>query len=113
MGHRLAGELFDRPDRPTAVAACNDLMALGAMRAAQERGLVVGRDIAIAGFDGTDAAEYAHPPLTTIHQPVYEIGQQVVRMLLDILAGEDVGPPWPLITPKLVVRESTASLERD
>ncbi len=57
---------------PTAIIGVNDLTAVGAMRAARERGLVVGRDLAVAGYDGTDDLEHSQPPLTTLRQPVYE-----------------------------------------
>ncbi|MFQ5407361.1 MAG: LacI family DNA-binding transcriptional regulator [Anaerolineales bacterium] len=106
-GYEAARYLLTLDNAPTAIIGANDLTALGAMRAAQERGLVVGNDIAIAGFDGTDAAEHAHPPLTTLYQPVYDIGQQVSQMLLALIQGKPTGPPWPLLTPKLMARAST------
>jgi LacI family transcriptional regulator len=106
-GHRLAGELLDRPDRPTAIAASNDLMALGAITAAQERGLVVGQDMAITGFDDIPPAQYSHPPLTTVHQPIYHIGRLICDMLIKCINGQGLGERHVLLQPSLVVRRSS------
>ncbi|KPL82726.1 alanine racemase [Thermanaerothrix daxensis] len=97
------------PQRPTAVVALNDYMAIGAMQAAQERGLRVGEDLAISGFDDIPLARYLTPPLTSIRQPIWEIGQQVIQHLIDII--ETGVPPEPrclLVPPTLIVRASTA-----
>ena len=106
-GHRLGSELLDRPDPPTAIAACNDLMALGAMTAAQERGLVVGQDIAITGFDDIPPAQYSHPPLTTVHQPIYRIGRMICDMLIKCINGEPLAERHILLRPSLIVRRSS------
>jgi DNA-binding LacI/PurR family transcriptional regulator len=84
-------------------------MAIGAMRAAREYGLTVGRDLSVVGFDDIPLAEHAHPPLTTVRQPVYEIGRQVCRMLVQILAGEalEVEARQVLFKPELVIRDSS------
>jgi DNA-binding LacI/PurR family transcriptional regulator len=88
------------------VVACNDLMALGAISAAQKRGLTVGRDVAITGFDDIPLAEHSHPPLTTVHQPIYDIGRQICNMLIRLVQGEQVNERHVLLQPQLVVRES-------
>ena len=108
-GHELAGDLLDRPDRPTAIAACNDLMALGAMTAAQERGLVVGRDIAVTGFDDIPPAQHSHPPLTTVHQPIYRIGRMICDMLVKCIKGESLPERHVLLRPTLVIRRSSGT----
>lgn len=106
-----AGErLLDLPNPPTAIVACNDLMALGAMGAAQERGLVVGRDIAITGFDDTPWAEHAHPPLTTIHQPIYQIGTMVCEMLVKVIREEVLVERQIILQPSLVIRQSSGGV---
>jgi LacI family transcriptional regulator len=105
-GFEKAGELLDLPNRPSAIAACNDLMAFGAMSAAQERGLVVGKDIAITGFDDTPMAELSHPPLTTVRQPIYKIGGMVCEMLLQSIRGESLEQEQVMLQPSLVVRQS-------
>jgi LacI family transcriptional regulator len=106
-GRVKAGQLLDRPERPTALITGNDLMALGAIAAAQERGLVVGRDLSIIGFDDIPPAEQAHPPLTTIHQPIYQIATRVTGMLLRMLEGQLLPERQVLLTPELVRRRST------
>jgi len=106
-GYAAATQLLALPKRPTAIMAANDLMALGAMRAIQERGLEVGRDIAVLGFDGLPLAEHSHPSLTTVYQPVYEIAQQVTRLLIQLIHGEKPEPMQVLLRPTLIVREST------
>lgn len=103
--HRLLA--LDRP--PTAIAVANDLMALGAMRAAHERGLTVGRDVAITGFDDIPLAAHAHPPLTTVRQPIYEIGRRVCRMLIQVIKGEPLAERHILLEPTLVIRESSGA----
>jgi hypothetical protein len=77
------------------------------MAAAQERGLAVGRDVAITGFDDIPLAQYSHPPLTTVHQPIYQIGQMICDMLIKRIRGEDLLEPYVLLRPSLVVRRST------
>jgi DNA-binding LacI/PurR family transcriptional regulator len=106
-GREIGGQLLDMPKPPTAIVACNDLMALGAMSAAQERGLVVGQDIAITGFDDTPWAEHAHPPLTTVHQPIYRIGTMVCEMLVKVIRGEEVAERQIILQPSLVIRQSS------
>ena len=108
-GFTKANILLDRPNPPTAIAACNDLMALGAIAAAQKRGLQVGKAIAITGFDNIPLAENSHPSLTTIHQPIYQIGNQVCEMLIRRIKGESIESENALLEPKLVIRESSGS----
>lgn len=108
-GFKQANVLFDLPNPPTAIAACNDLMALGAISAAQKRGLVVGKDIAITGFDNIPLAEHSHPPLTTIHQPIYQIGDKVCEMLIKRIKGETLESEHVLLEPTLEIRESCGS----
>ncbi len=105
-GLRAAQELLALPRRPDAIVACNDLMAFGAMSAAQKLGLVVGQDIAVTGFDDTPWAEHSHPPLTTVHQPIYEIGAMVCDMLIRILQGQTLEQQQILMEPRLVIRQS-------
>ncbi|MFN8485474.1 MAG: LacI family DNA-binding transcriptional regulator [Anaerolineae bacterium] len=106
-GYEAASSLLDRTPRPTALVCLNDLMALGAMRAAQERGLVVGRDISITGFDDIPPAENSHPPLTTLEQPVYDIGKRLCAMLVRLIRGEPLDEAQVLLKPTLVVRDSS------
>ncbi len=105
-GYQITLQLLDSVQPPTAIAACNDLMALGAMSAIQERRLIVGRDVAVTGFDDIPMAEHSHPPLTTVHQPIYQIGKTVCDMLIRLLKGLDVTPHQVILAPKLMVRQS-------
>jgi LacI family transcriptional regulator len=108
-GYEAAEALLDREPTPSAIIGANDLTALGAMRAAQERGLAVGPELAIAGFDGIEASEHSHPPLTTIYQPVYDIGRRVCSMLVTIIEGDELPEAQLVIEPKLIIRQSTGN----
>jgi LacI family transcriptional regulator len=106
-GYQAAQRLLDLTSPPTAIACVNDLTAIGAMKAAHERGQVVGKDLAIAGFDGIEEAEGTHPPLTTLSQPIYEIACQLVKLLLIRLESPEIPPQRIRISPELLVRQST------
>ena len=106
-GYEQAKILLDKADRPTAIAACNDLMAFGAIRAAQEEGLVVGKDIAITGFDDILMAEHSNPPLTTVNQPIYKIGAMVCEMLIKLIRNEPLTETQIILNPELIVRQSS------
>lgn len=97
-----------RPDI-TAVVCSNDLMAMGAMQAIQARGLVVGRDIAVIGFDDLPDVEYTHPSLTTVRQPIYEIGRRLVELLIPIAQGQPPQETQVLLPTELIIRESCGS----
>ncbi|AZO49900.1 MAG: LacI family DNA-binding transcriptional regulator [Mesorhizobium sp.] len=110
-GGRLAMErlLTQAPDI-TAVFACNDLMAMGAITALRSRGLRVPDDMSLVGFDDIPYAVTTWPPLTTIAQPVEKIGTRAVSLLLERL-GEPAAPSRrEVLTPVLVERESCAPL---
>lgn len=106
-GYRCGLALLDLPRLPTAIACVNDLTAIGVLHAAYERGLVVGCDLAISGFDGIEDTEHTQPALTTLEYPVYDIARRLVRMLLQEIAGEPVTDSRLRITPELVIRGST------
>jgi LacI family transcriptional regulator len=77
------------------------------MSAIQERGLQVGRHIAVGGFDDVPLAEHIHPGLTTIHQPIHEAGQRVTQIILRKISGQSVDDCTALITPELIIRASS------
>ncbi len=106
-GYQAALQLLAIAPRPTALIGMNDMTALGAMRAATELGLQVGRDIAVAGFDGIDDGAHASPPLTTLIQPAYNIARESVRMLIALIKGEPIAERQIVLQPDLVAREST------
>lgn len=108
-GRQAAKLLLELPEPPTALVACNDLLALGAMGAVQEHGLTVGKDISITGFDDILLSEYAHPPLTTVHQPASDMGAKVAEMLLNLIDGKPNEEKQVIIKPSLIIRQSTSS----
>jgi len=108
-GYRAAQRLLDLPEPPTALIGANDLTAIGAMRAAHERGLDVGRDLAVAGYDGIEDSEHTQPPLTTLRQPIYDHARRLVRMLLALIAGEPLAERQIVVQPELLVRGSTGA----
>jgi LacI family transcriptional regulator len=108
-GYRAGQYLFGLPQPPTAVLGVNDLTAIGVMRAAHERRLSVGRDVAVAGYDGIEDAEHAQPPLTTLRQPVYEVARRLTDMLLKLIAGQPPAERHILLQPELIMRASTGA----
>jgi DNA-binding LacI/PurR family transcriptional regulator len=90
---------------PDAVFAANDLMAVGALRALKAAGLRVPEDVALVGFDDSDAARHSDPQLTTVSQPIEEQGRQMVQRLLAVINGDTSGV-GVLLDTKLVVRQS-------
>lgn len=109
-GKLAAGELLDRPDRPTAVFACNDLLAIGAIHAARERGLDIPVDLSVVGFDNTIMATIVDPQLTSVAQPIREIGAQVMDLLVQEIRGDKRNKQRIVLLPELVVRGSTRKL---
>ena len=109
-GGRAAAEgLFAGDDRPTAVFAGNDLMALGVIEVAAEHGLRVPHDVSVVGYDDRDFAVLSRPRLTTVHQPLRKMAAAAARMVLRLGAGEPTDQRIDLAT-HLVVRESTAQV---
>jgi DNA-binding LacI/PurR family transcriptional regulator len=92
---------------PTAIFASSDLMAIGAIHAINEAGLCVPDDISIVGVDNIEQAEFTVPPLTTILQPLDRIGEQGVRLLLELVDGRQIENPHVVIEPTLLARNST------
>jgi DNA-binding LacI/PurR family transcriptional regulator len=100
------GALLARDDRPSAVFAVNDTVALDLMRAAGRHGLRVPEDLALVGFDNLNFAAHLSPPLTTVAQPRMELGLRAGNLLINRVEGQ-VGPPRHVELPtSLVVRES-------
>jgi LacI family transcriptional regulator len=106
-GYRAALGLLDRPERPGAIFAANDLQAVGVMKACRERGLSVPGDLALVGGDDIELAAFLATPLTTFHQPALEIGRRGAAMLLERLQDGDIAPRQDVLAPKLIVRASS------
>lgn len=106
-GLAAAEHLLESRQRFSALFAANDQMALGASLALYRQGLRVPQDVSIVGFDDLPAARHTLPPLTTVHQPAYEMGQLAAQAMLQMLQGER--PTATMPQPRLVVRESTCA----
>jgi len=108
-GYHAAKRLLRMLPRPTAIFACNDLMALGVLMAARELGLHCPADLSIVGFDDLDFAEFTAPALTTVHQPGYQLGTAAARLLLERIAGSTQEPQRLLLPTELKIRQSVAA----
>lgn len=106
-GSKAADALLGWSEPPTALFCFNDMMAIGAMATARRRGLRVPRDLSVIGFDDILVAAHIDPPLTTIAQPMREIGEGAVRLLLEILRGDGIEPVSVTLPHTLTVRGST------
>ena len=104
---RAAHQLLRARQRPTAIFACSDTMAIGAYDAAAKLDLSIPGDLSIVGFDDVPEAAWASPPLTTVRQPIAELGASATRMLLRIQRTSQP-PPREELATGLVVRASTA-----
>jgi LacI family transcriptional regulator, repressor for deo operon, udp, cdd, tsx, nupC, and nupG len=109
-GAEAAAGLLALPDRPSAVFCFNDEMAMGVIATARQKGLRVPDDLSVVGFDDIRFAQCVDPPLTTIAQPMREIGEGTVRLLLEILNGGQIAPVSVTLPHTLQVRASTARL---
>jgi LacI family transcriptional regulator len=108
LGYPFAKQLLERKVPFTALFAYNDISALGAIRAFQEAGLRVPQDISVIGFDDIQGAAFSTPTLTTVRQPLADMGRLAARTLLARIEGAKDSPMEISIEPKLVVRQSTA-----
>lgn len=107
-GYLAMQALLRRRPRPTAVFACNDLMAFGALTAAREAGIAVPQQLSIVGFDDIDLAAFSAPPLTTVAQPKQQIGTVAADLLLDRVSNARTDNRQMILDPELRVRASTA-----
>jgi LacI family transcriptional regulator len=106
-GFQQAQMLLRLPHPPTAIIASNDLMAFGVMDAAKAAGLTIGHDISIVGFDDIFMASQVHPTLTTVRQPLHDMGEMALDMLVTLLHGRTVLNPRRELPTELIIREST------
>ena len=107
-GAQAAAVLFELEPRPTAIFAFSDTIAIGAMRAARARGIAVPDDLSIVGFDDSLYAPVVHPPLTTVRQPLAEMGATAVDLLVRLMRKETVDLLHLEPFTRLVVRQSTS-----
>jgi LacI family transcriptional regulator len=109
---QAAATLLDLPEPPTAIFAFNDSIAFGALRAARGRGLRVPEDLSVVGFDDIEPATLVTPALTTVRQPLGEMGRTAVNVLVRLLERRASETPHIELPTRLVVRESTAPPRR-
>lgn len=100
--------LLDLAEPPTALFAASDQMAMGAVEALRRRGLRVPEDMSVVGFDDLPEVRWSAPPLTTVRQPLAEMGKLAVRTILKLTRGEELDSPRVELATELVVRSSTA-----
>ena len=98
--------LMRLPEPPTALVVGNDSMMVGVLRGARQLGLRVGKDLAVAGYDDAEWADLVEPPLTTMAQPIEEIGRDAVRLLLARIADPTRPPETRRLPPRLMHRDS-------
>jgi LacI family transcriptional regulator len=101
-------KLLSLSDPPTAIFAANDEMAIGVLQAAQIMGLRVPEDLSVIGFDDAPRSANTNPPLTTVRQPLREMGAAAAQLLCNLARGETPLEPHPCFPTSLVVRSSTA-----
>lgn len=109
-GYRAADELLAMEPRPTAIFACADQMATGAMEAAHVRGLRVPDDLSIIGFDDLPSMMTLHPPITTVRQPLYQMGRMAAQMVSALASGQELVSRQIELPTRLIIRESCARL---
>ena len=110
-GYSAALELMVLKDRPTAIFAANDSMAIGALSALRESGIAVPEEMAVAGFDDIPLARYMDPPLSSVHVPICELGARAVELLLHgITHKNDHARRRERVSTKLVIRRSTSGV---
>lgn len=111
LGYPVVQQLLATKQPFTALVAFNDISAIGSIRALQDASLRVPKDVSVIGFDDINAAAYTLSRLTTINQPLAEIGRIATQCLLNRIHGTATSPDEIFIAPTLVVRESTAKVK--
>lgn len=111
-GEREMAGLLALPSPPTAVFAFSDLMAIGAIHCLLKKGLSVPKDMAVVGFDDSFVAQTFYPPLTTVRQPMLEMGVVAARKMLAMLSGEETEVTHVVLQTSLVVRASCGAVHQ-
>ena len=112
-GFRQTQKVLQSSNPPTAIIASNDMMALGAMEAARVNGFSIGEDLSIIGFDDIFLASQSYPPLTTVRQPLTEMGEVALDMLVSLLQERTVLNVQRELPTELIVRETTGRAPRN
>ncbi|HBY56989.1 MAG TPA: LacI family transcriptional regulator [Candidatus Atribacteria bacterium] len=109
-GYQVMKRYLKLAKPPTAIFAANDLLALGAMQAIQKKNFLIPDDFSVIGFNDIELASFVYPPLTTIRQPILEMGNLAVKMLLKIITDKEFNQRRVVLQPKLIIRESCKKL---
>lgn len=109
-GKEAMRRLYTLPERPTAVFAASDVLAMGALAGARELGVRVPEDVSVVGYDDIDFAAYCNPPLTTVRVPAHEMGRLAVKVLVSLIRGSATSPQRYLLDTDLIVRGSCREL---
>jgi len=108
-GYEATRQLLSVSSSPTAIFAADDVMAIGCLAAAKDLGVGIPRDLSIVGFDDLEISAYIRPALTTVRQPIAEMGRKAVDLLLSMIEEETSADSRPqlLVGPELIVRDSS------
>jgi DNA-binding LacI/PurR family transcriptional regulator len=112
-GEEAMRKLMSMRQPPTAVFAASDMLAVGALAAAREKGFRVPEDVSVAGFDDIDFAAFSNPPLTTVRVPASQMGKMAVEMLLEMIEGNSGEVRQITLDTELIVRGSCRRLEKN
>ncbi|MEI3612909.1 LacI family DNA-binding transcriptional regulator [Pseudogracilibacillus sp. SO30301A] len=110
-GKKLTQKYLTSEECPSAIFACNDLLAAGVIQMAKELGFKVPEDLSIIGFDNTAIATIIEPPLTTIAQPIESMGKEVMDLMISVIKGEKTDKSRITLLPSLVKRKSTEAIK--
>jgi LacI family transcriptional regulator len=110
-GHELTRRLLARGD-VTAIFASNDLLGIGALRAAAEQGRAVPKMLSVIGFDAIEMGAYTYPALTTVGYPIRSLGEMAATVLIERIAGRKTETSDIVVTPEIILRESTGPVRR-
>jgi LacI family transcriptional regulator len=108
-GYNAAAILLER-NPPSAIFAGNDMIGIGVLRAAAERNVRVPSELSVIGFDDIQMSRYVYPALTTVGQSILQLGEMAAEVLLRRIATPDMATDQRIVTPSIVLRESTAPL---
>jgi LacI family repressor for deo operon, udp, cdd, tsx, nupC, and nupG len=111
-GYQAMKKFLELPEPPTAIFAANDLLALGGIQAIQKKKYHIPEDFCIIGFDDIRLASFVYPPLTTIRQPMLEMGALAVKMLLRIIEEGEFNQRKIVLKPELIIRESCKRINK-
>ncbi|QHE51705.1 LacI family DNA-binding transcriptional regulator [Pontibacillus sp. HMF3514] len=109
-GRECTKQLLDKDDPPTAIFACNDLLAIGVIQAAREKGLNIPDDLSVIGFDNTILATTTVPALTTMAQPIEDMGKKIIDVIINKIEGDNERQESIFFNPTLMIRGTTAPL---